>query len=335
MIQHSQPFITPLLTDKINSLVLDGDFLSEQVLNRNLAVFKNTFNQNDFYFTQSGTHALYWILKGLGLSSNDEVIMPSYVCPAVYNAILAAGAKPVLCDIDSYWHMSPETVESKVTEHTKAVVLVNLFGMFLDCADFRREGIVLINDLCQAFDVLRDEKRDHGDFVFYSFHPTKFITAASGGGFSQVNQDMEFVNLVDEEHLDSLVSNLNLAILEEQLKLYDSFISRRKEIANVYFEAIAPAHTAHISKTNNAYYRFPLVQESHDFSDLRTAFSERGIKVTKAVDALNHQTNGLDDKGFPNSVNAFNTTLSIPIYPSLQDEEVELIANVTSEILNG
>ena len=184
MIPHSQPYIDHTTINTIQQLLEEKSLQTPNALDGILAIFKREFHQNNVYFTQSGTHALYWVLKGLGFSKDDEVIIPTYVCSSIYNAVIAAGAKPILCDIECYWHMSSKIIEKTITKKTKAIVIVNLFGMHLDCAQFRHPGITLINDLCQSFDNLRKKNQDNGDFVLYSFHPTKFVTAGCGGGFS-------------------------------------------------------------------------------------------------------------------------------------------------------
>ena len=184
MIPHSQPYINHTITSKILELLEEKSLQTSDALDSVLAVFKRKFHQDNVYFTQSGTHALYWVLKGLELSKDDEVIMPTYACSSIYDAVIAAGASPILCDIECYWHMSSKNIEKTITKKTKAIVVVNLFGMHLDCAQFRYPGITLINDLCQSFDNLRKKNQDNGDFVLYSFHPTKFVTAGCGGGFS-------------------------------------------------------------------------------------------------------------------------------------------------------
>jgi perosamine synthetase len=335
MIPHSQPYISSSLSDRINSLLINKDFQSDGVLDRINSIIKNKFHLDNIYFTQKGSHALYWIIKGLDLSCEDEVIMPTYLCSSVYQATLATGVKPVLCDIGSDWHMSRQTVEEKITKNTKAIIIVNLFGMYLDCSEFRYPGVTLINDLCQSFNILCDTTKDHGDFAFYSFHPTKFITAGGGGGFSVINPNVKFKNFLGKEKLDFSVSNINLLILEEQLNLYDAFVTKRKKIADIYFSSISEEYTKHLFKKNNTFYRFPLIQEFCEFSKLQAIFEEKKIAVRRGVDQLIHRIVDLSDDDFPNAVRTYNTNLSIPIYPSLKIDEAQGIARVVSEVMNG
>lgn len=328
MIPHSQPFIpegvVPVLTEIIRGGQLQSASYRDEVFGR----FSEKFNLDNFFFTQSGTHSLYWILKGLELKPDDEVILPTYVCGTIYQAILTAGAKPVLCDVETYWHMSPRTVREKLTPKTKAIIIVNLFGMSLDCAPFREFGAVLINDVCQSYDNFRQKAIDRGDFAMFSFHPTKFITAGNGGAFSILNKKIPFVNYLENESIGYSVSNVNLAILDQQVKGYDAFLQKRRAIADIYFNAIDPALTRHITRENNVFYRFPLIQSAQFFDGIRTDFEKQGVAVRRGVDALIHRAVGESDAAFPNAIKSFEQTVSIPIYPGLSLDDARYIAGI-------
>lgn len=332
MIPHSQPYINHAAINAVQQLLKEKSLQTPGALDSVLAVFKSKFHQNNFYFTQSGTHALYWILKGLNLSKEDEIIIPTYVCSSVYDAVMAVGAKPILCDIEFYWHMSPKNIERTITKNTKAIVIVNLFGMHLDCAQFRYPGITLINDLCQSFDNLRNKNQDNGDFVLYSFHPTKFVTAGCGGGFSVLNNKIKFKNYLSKGNLGFSISNLNLQILKTQLDLYDLFVSKRKEIAQIYFSSIEEKYTQYINQDENVFYRFPLIQADYEFNYIQNIFQERGVAIRRGVDELIHRKIGLPDDGFPNAILSYDKTVSLPIYPSLDLENAKFIASILSEV---
>lgn len=331
MISHSQPCIPDVTAAAAEAFLRSGNLQSSSYRDEVFARFFLKFKLDNFFFTQSGTHALYWILRGLNLNADDEVILPTYVCDTIYNAILTAGAKPVLCDVEPYWHMSPRTVREKVSPRTRAIIIVNLFGMALDCAAFREFDAVLINDVCQSFDGLRDEKTDRGDFAMFSFHPTKFITAGNGGALSVLNHHVPFVNYLADEAIGFSVSNINLAVFDQQVAAYDSFVEKRKMLADVYFSMIDPNFTRHITRDNNVFYRFPLIQEAQSFDAVRAEFEANGIAVRRGVDALIHRKAGLADDLFPGAISSFEKTVSIPIYPSLKMDDAVRIAQMSTQ----
>ena len=119
MIDHSKPYLTPNLLQKISCLVRKKDFISPHVEKRVKNKIIKKFSLKNIYFTESGTHAIYWIIKALKLEKNDEVIIPSYSCANILDALLCAGVTPVVCDVDNNWLVSRESAKSKVHQILK------------------------------------------------------------------------------------------------------------------------------------------------------------------------------------------------------------------------
>ena len=332
-ISHSSPTISSSILKELELVIENKILQSKDIYDETTKQFCKKFNLDNIHFTQSGTHALYWLMKGLNFKPIDEVILPTYVCPSIYQAVISVGAKPVLCDTESYWHMSRQSVSKKITKRTKAIIVVNLFGISLDCAEFEFPGIIILNDLCQSFDNLTQPNINYGDAVFFSFGPTKYITAGLGGAFSLINKDIQFKNLLSDEFLGSPLSTFNLTLLQQQIKDYDFFLKRRKEIANSYTDQLSKSLTKNIPPQCNAFYRYPLIQNFEEFELVQARFNEQFISVRRGVDQLIHRSLGMSDDLFPNAVKSFNHTLSIPIYPALTDKEVEHIINVTKKII--
>ena len=332
-IPHSSPTISSSILNQLQLLFESKILQSEDVYDETAQQFCKKFNLDNIYFTQSGTHALYWLLRGFNFKSHDEIILPTYVCPSIYQAVLSVGAKPVLCDTGDYWHMSRQSVSQKITKRTKAIIVVNLFGMALNCTEFDFPNILILNDLCQSFDHLTYPNFNHGDAVFFSFGPTKYITAGLGGAFSLIKKNIQFNNLLLDKFLGSPLSTLNLTLLQQQIKDYDFFVTRRKEIADSYSNQLSKSLTQNISLQYNAFYRYPLIQNFEQFESIQKKFNKQFISVRRGVDQLIHRGLGMSDDLFPNAVKSFNNTLSIPLYPSLNDKEVERIIITTKKIM--
>mgnify|MGYP001391561783 CR=1 FL=1 len=130
MITHSKPFSTPTNLKRIRSTIAEKSYVSDSYSADVKTKCMARFGLTNLYFTSSGAHALYWIIKGLGLGTEDEVIIPTYSCYSICKAIIAAGAQPVLCDVgESTWLMSADTVERKLSKKTKAIVVVHYAGV--------------------------------------------------------------------------------------------------------------------------------------------------------------------------------------------------------------
>src|SRR5438552_13522530 len=132
----------------------------------------------------SGTAALYVALMALGIGSGDEVVIPSYVCTALWHAVRLTGAKPVLVDIEpATYQLSLRAIASALTRHTKAVIVPHMFGLPADVLTLKSHGIPLIEDCAQTLGVavLGTPVGGLGELAVCSFYATKLLTAAEGG----------------------------------------------------------------------------------------------------------------------------------------------------------
>jgi perosamine synthetase len=134
----------------------------------------------------SGTAGLHLILVALGIGPGDEVLVPSFTFAASVNAILYTGATPVFLDIEpDTFNLGPDEIRTKRTPHTRAVMVVDVFGhpAEWDEIESASEGLLLIDDSCEA---LGARYRDHpagglGNAGCFAFYPNKQITTGEGG----------------------------------------------------------------------------------------------------------------------------------------------------------
>ena len=139
----------------------------------------------------NGTDALELALQALGIGPGDEVVTTAYTFYATAEAIARTGATPVFADIDPVTLcLDPAAAEAAITERTRAIVLVHIFGQPGDCGAFReladRHGIALIEDAAQAFGADFEGHRagSWGDVATFSFFPTKNLPAMGDGGMT-------------------------------------------------------------------------------------------------------------------------------------------------------
>ncbi|MBC2840422.1 DegT/DnrJ/EryC1/StrS aminotransferase family protein [Robiginitalea sp. SC105] len=140
------------------------------------------------HVVSSGTAALSVALASAGVGAGDEVILPVFTFVASFEAVLAVGAVPVLCDIDDTLTLSPEAVEEAITPRTRALMVVHMCGSMADLdalgAICRRHDLLLIEDACQAIGgSYRDKPLGSlGDAGCFSFDFVKTVTCGEGGG---------------------------------------------------------------------------------------------------------------------------------------------------------
>ena len=205
--------------------------------------------------TSNGTAALILCLKalGIGAAANDEVIVPTYICRSVMQAVEAVGATPVLCDSGEFWNATEATIADRFTARTKAVVTVNIFGISAQLASLRKHPYLIIEDHCQSFGL---PEPIFGVAAFYSFHATKCFTSGEGG--AAAFPDREAASRAAKLRADYVVpgalSDLQAALALSQLARYDDMLSRRRKIAKQYFDALPHHLTENFARPNLTTY---------------------------------------------------------------------------------
>ncbi|MHA1820276.1 MAG: DegT/DnrJ/EryC1/StrS family aminotransferase, partial [Promethearchaeota archaeon] len=151
----------------------------------------------------SGTSALVSIIGSLGLKPGDEVIVPSFTFIATANCLIPFGLKPVFADIDpNTYNISPDSVRSKITEKTKAIISVDLYGLPANYKELNEiaeeKDITLIEDACQAHGAELNGKKtgSFGLAAAFSLYPTKNMYCGGEGGLITTN-DEELYNKIN------------------------------------------------------------------------------------------------------------------------------------------
>ncbi len=345
MIAHSKPWLSEEDNIAVQEVLHSGQISEGHMV----AAFEHTFSHYLDLFggvaTSSGTTALVLALKAVDIEKGD-VLIPSYVCRNVYDAVRWAGGYPILYDIDKDWAPTAESIQLRITSNTKAIILVHTFGISADSESICKLGYPVIEDCCQAigFQLNGRTVGAKGKYCVVSFHATKLMTTGEGG-MVLTSEQGAFERIAEIKYGDTLnryvrlnfpMTDLQAALGLSQLKKYDIFLSRRAAIAEYYYDALAPWPEAlPISiKDKSIFFRFPLRIKKLDFERVKIWYLERGIHVRRGVDAVLHRQIGLADQEYSNSTLHFEETLSIPIYPALQDSQVEYIVQKTKEMMN-
>ncbi|MEO5956711.1 MAG: DegT/DnrJ/EryC1/StrS family aminotransferase [Nitrospiraceae bacterium] len=300
----------------------------------------------------SGTAALELALRALDIGVGDEVIMPSYVCPAPWLATQRVGAQARLVDIDlNTFNIDPLAACQAVTKQTRAIIVPHLFGLPADLTALEQIGIPLIEDCAQTLGVTEQGRPvgTVGRITVCSFYATKLLCAGEGGMvLSNEKALLERVRSLREYDgaptLDPFSFNLKLTDMQaalglSQLGRFSAFHERRHVLAAVYGDALsskaAVCPTAPPGRTYG-YYRYvvrlPHLRTNPDgLMGLISTLEQQGIQCRKPVFRPLHRY--LDQSSFPNSDEVDRTALSIPLYPDLTDDEVRQILQSLDEVL--
>src|SRR5438876_2091150 len=201
----------------------------------------------------SGTAALYVALMALGIGAGDEVVIPSYVCTALWHAVRLTGATPILVDIEpATYDPSPQAVTRVLTRHTKAVIVPHMFGLPADIETLKSHGVPVIEDCAQTLGVTvrGTSVGGTGELAICSFYATKLLTAGEGGMVLGREESLvgrvQTLRQYDEQ--DSLERAFNYKMTDMQAALglcqvarLESFLARRQAIAARYHGAVRQA----------------------------------------------------------------------------------------------
>ena len=170
----------------------------------------------------NGTAALHIGIATLGIGPGDEVIVPSYSFIASSFAVVQAGAVPIFCDVDESHTIDPDDIESKITERTKGIVIVHLYGVVCDMdrimAIARKHNLYVIEDCAQAIGGKYKGKSvgTIGDVGCFSFAQSKHFTTGGEGGMVVTNdEDRGWEARSFRDHGYAVMARMNMLALAE------------------------------------------------------------------------------------------------------------------------
>ncbi|MDP8299240.1 MAG: DegT/DnrJ/EryC1/StrS family aminotransferase [Candidatus Tantalella remota] len=294
----------------------------------------------------SGTSALHLGLIAMGISSGDEVILPAFVCSAPLNAIYHAGAEPRLCDIEKEsFNISIESIVDNRSENTKAVIVPHMFGSPADLEKIEELGVPIIEDCAQSIGAMYGDRKTGsiGAFSIISFYANKMIACGEGGAVLSDDESLlaEVRDLRDyDEKSDYKVrynytmTDIQAAVGLEQMKRLPTMIEKRKEIAACYDDAfVSCGAVMPKGEFDHVYYRY-VMNIDKDVDGIISRAGEKGVTCARPVFRPLHRYFEMRS-GFRNADEAYSRSLSIPIYPSLTDDEQERVIEAVLGALEG
>lgn len=343
MISHSRPTLDQDDYRHVMNVLKSGMLVQgEQVVRfeENLSSFIGVKNG---VAVSSGTAALHLSLIALGVGEKDEVIIPSYVCPALLNAVMYVNAVPVIADLDrSTFNIDADDFKKRITKRTKAIIVPHMFGLAAEIDKIVSFGIPVIEDCAQSIGAVYQGHYTgtFGACSIFSFYATKMLATGEGG--MVLSDDDGLIKIIrelrnyDEKDFYSVRYNYKMTDIQaalgiSQLKNLSSFIEKRRKIADLYAGALQKK-TFPIPKVpggrKHIYYRYVLLLDNA--SGFIKEMEKEEIECKKPVFKPLHRYLGLS--GYPATEEIWNKAVSIPIYPSLSDEEVRRITEALSSV---
>jgi len=341
IIAHSKPSIEEEDVQAIATVVRSGQLClgaCVQQFERGMAAFVGV---KGGVAVSSGTAALELALRALGVGPGDEVILPSYVCAAPWLATVRVGAEPRVVDIDpTTYAIDPGRASKLLSARTKAIIVPHPFGLPADLTKLQTLGIPLIEDCAQTLGATEAGRPvgSVGVMAICSFYATKLLCVGEGGMVlsqdsallekCQALRDYDEAPSLDAAAYNYKMTDVQAALGLSQLSRFRSFLERRASIAAAYQAGFAqtdlilpvvPEGRTHI------FYRYvvklgPTGSPCRSLDVILGRLEHRGIQCRRPVFRPLHRYLNLED--CPESEEASEAALSIPIYPSMTDEEV-------------
>jgi len=342
-ILHNRPSLSQEDNKAVEDVIRSGYIVQNSYVKRLEEIISQELDFTSAIAVTNGTSAIYLSLYALKVGYGDEVIIPSYVCSALLNAIYLIKATPVIVDVcDSDFNISWSDVDRHITQKTKAIIVPHIHGMPSYIPEFLKKNISVVEDCATALCSKVDERSvgHKGCMAILSFYASKYITTGQGGMVLSNNQNY-IDNLRDYRNFDCCeqyiprfnfqMTDIHAAIGCSQMNKIAFFRKRRAEIAKVYkefFDSKGIAYQLPYSqnvKYNN--YRFVIKIDEKNRNRLMEYLHKNSIGCIIPIDnyELLHNYMHLDKNDYQVSENISRTTLSLPIYPALDDLALEYI----------
>ena len=351
----------PELLEAIHRVAASGVYL----LGPELAAFEQEFSSYidspHVIAVHSGTDALELALRSIGVSYNDEVMVPVNAYPTAFG-VAASGCRIRFCDVDpDTLTLSIETVSRALTKRTRAIIAVHLYGMPAPVPELLKFAsafnIAVIEDCAQAVGARINSRHvgTMGHIGCFSFYPTKNLGAMGDGGavvtrdpaiaervrlLRMYGEDVRYHSLVKSKH--SRLDEFQSAILRVRLRFLEHDLKRRWRRAERYREGlprdilISRELADHIV---HAYHLFVIRASRRD--ELRSFLEEHGVQTMIHYPIPLHQEPAFAPSHWhrvgkvPVSERACLEVLSLPLYPSLSDDDQDQIINLVNSFVRS
>jgi perosamine synthetase len=341
MISQSKPLIEKRDFGYIDEIIRSGQVARGKFVNDLQRKFAEMNGVRYAYATSNGTCALHLALLSLGIGEGDEVIVPSFTCTALLNAINYVKANPIIVDIDpETFNITYESAKKNMGKKTKAIIVTHTFGFPADMDRILKLNIPVIEDCAHAIGSVYKNKLvgSMGKVSVFSMYATKMLSSGEGG--MVWTNDREIAGVIEDLNDPDMrqsykvrynykMSDLAAGLALSQLIRLAYFISRRREIANRYKEALSRLRLKFQKALPEAvpnYYRFVICSSK---AEEITKFSKtKGVFCDRPIHKPLHRYLNKNSEDFGGTELVWREAVSIPIYPALKENEISEIVEI-------
>lgn len=364
------PFVD--LKTQYNSIKPEIDLAIKNVISKtsfiggeHVELFENNFSKkygvNNCISCANGTDALYITMKMLGIGPGDEVVTVANSWISSSETISQTGAKPIFIDCDSqYYTIDEKLIESKITKNTKAIIPVHLYGQMANMSEISKiatdNNLFVIEDCAQShFSKLNNINAGlFGDVGTFSFYPGKNLGAYGDAGAIISNNDeyskrfrlySKHGAIKKHEHViegvNSRMDGIQAAILNVKLNYIEDWTLKRNLNADMYLNSLNVVKEIVLPKiranSTHSFHLFVIQAEKRD--ELKVFLKNKNIetaihypKALPALEAYKKYNYNLDE--FPVAMSLSSKILSLPMYPELQENQINYVSESIREFYN-
>ncbi len=334
-----------------------GNFILGEEVESFESEWANYCEANGAVSVANGTDAITLAIKASGaIKPGDEIITTPLSAAYTALAIVNAGAKPVFADIDeATFTINPEQIEKNITPRTRGIIPVHLYGQTADMKAINEiaahHKLFVIEDVAQSHGARFDGKPCGSQSLAatFSFYPTKNLGAFGDGG-AVISNDEDFLKrlrkLRQGGHFETLQTNLTgmnsrldemqAAFLRVKLIKLDEWTMRRRELAQIYFERLKDLPNLNLPfiKAGNEHVFHLFVVRHKKRDELKKSLLKRGIETIIHYSYLLHEQKifrTAEQKSLPVAEKIVNEILSLPLYPQMENSEIEQVCEAIIE----
>lgn len=345
--------LQPELEEAFKNIFLQGQFVGGGEVHSFEEKFATKLGVRHCVGVGNGTDALFLSLKALGIGPGDEVITPAWSWISSAETISQTGATPIFTDVDEFYTISVDDVEKKLTNKTRAVIAVHLYGQPADVTRLTQlcklNQLFLIEDCAQAhFSKMGSVcAGTFGDVAAFSFYPTKNLGAYGDAGAvvthhahlaEKVRRLANHGGLSKDEHLmegfNSRLDPLQAAALSVKLNYVMTWNDRRNEHASFYHDHLSGIGDLIVPQvrpqTTHSFHLYVVRTSRRDL--LKQFLSEQGIETQVHYPRAlpfepAYQGLTLRSEHFPNASKFQQEVLSLPVYPELTEAQLGYVCD--------
>lgn len=301
----------------------------------------------------SGTSALHLALLAAGIGPGDEVIVPSFTFAATANSVAMTGATPVFVDIEpDFFCMDPVAVDAALSPRTRAIMPVHLYGHPADleaiAAICASRGLLLLEDAAQAHAASLNGRPvgTWGIAGAFSFYPTKNMTSGEGGmvvtGEPEIARTVRLLRNQGQERryeneiagLNNRMTDVHAAIGRVQLSMLEEWTKVRQRNAAFFDDHLEGVVTPPVALgAVHVYHQYTIRVSGHDRDAFAARLAEFGVGTGVYYPIPNHRLPAFRrTEHLPETERAAQEVLSLPVYPTLTEEELSQIVSAVNSV---